>query len=55
LGLDWREHCTFDENLLRPTDLSEGRGNPAKARQKLGWEAQYKMPDVVREMVSSSV
>ena len=50
--LDWREHCVLDENLLRPTDISVGRGNPAKAKQKLGWQAKKLMPDVVREMVS---
>ena len=28
-----------------------GRANPIKAEQKLGWKANYKMPDVVRMMV----
>ncbi|MGK7873240.1 MAG: GDP-mannose 4,6-dehydratase, partial [Xenococcaceae cyanobacterium] len=37
--------------LLRPTDLAISRGNPAKAREKLGWQAQYKMQDIVRMMV----
>jgi GDPmannose 4,6-dehydratase len=50
-GLDWRDHVLTDPALLRPTDLMEGRGNPAKARQKLGWEARYRMADVVRMMV----
>jgi GDPmannose 4,6-dehydratase len=54
-SLDWREHCVFDETLLRPTDISAGRGNPAKARRKLGWEALYTMPDVVREMARAAV
>jgi len=30
-----------------------GRGNPAKAKEKLGWEAKYKMQDVVRMMVEA--
>ena len=53
LGLDWQEHCVLDQSLLRPTDITIGRGNPAKARHKLGWQAQYKMPDVVRGMVTA--
>jgi GDPmannose 4,6-dehydratase len=51
LDLDWREHCAFDETLLRPTDIGAGLGNPAKAKRILGWEARYTMPDVVRAMV----
>ncbi len=53
LGLDWREHVVFDANLFRPTDLAMGRSNPAKASQKLGWQARYKMIDVVQMMVKS--
>lgn len=53
LGLDWRNHVVTDESLLRPTDLAISRGNPAKAKEKLGWQAQYKMQDIVRMMVES--
>lgn len=53
VGLDWQEHVVTDASLLRPTDLAISRGNPDKAREKLGWEAQYKMPDVVRMMVEA--
>jgi GDPmannose 4,6-dehydratase len=52
-GLDWQEHLVTDASLYRPTEISVGRGNPAKAKQKLGWEAKYKMPDVVRMMVEA--
>jgi GDPmannose 4,6-dehydratase len=54
VGLDWREHVETDPALLRPTDLAVGRANPAKAREKLGWEAKFKMRDVVREMVAAA-
>ncbi|MGK7872342.1 MAG: GDP-mannose 4,6-dehydratase, partial [Xenococcaceae cyanobacterium] len=46
VGLDWHEHVVIDASLLRPTDLAISRGNPAKAREKLGWQAQYKMQDI---------
>ena len=53
VGLDWREHVESDKALLRPTDLQRGWGNPAKAQRDLGWEARYKMDDVVRLMVEA--
>jgi GDPmannose 4,6-dehydratase len=52
-GLDWREHLVTDASLYRPTDIAVGKGNPAKAKAKLGWEAKYKMQDVVRMMVEA--
>jgi GDPmannose 4,6-dehydratase len=53
VGLDWREHVERDATLMRPTDLSVGRANPAKARERLGWTASCRMKDVVRQMVSA--
>ena len=49
--LDWREHVVVDQSLFRPTDIALGKGNPAKAYQKLGWKAHYQMHDVVRMMI----
>lgn len=48
LGLDWQDYTVIDTSLLRPTDIAVGRGNPAKAREKLGWQAMYQMPQLVR-------
>jgi len=53
VGLDWREHVVIDASLLRPTDIAVGRGNPSKAREQLGWQAQYKMKDLVRMMIEA--
>ena len=52
-GLDWRDHVMTDPTLLRPTDLMVGRGNPAKAMAKLGWQARYRTRDIVRMMVEA--
>ena len=54
VGLDWRSHVVIDKSLFRPTDLAVGLGNPAQAKLKLGWEAQYRMSDVVRQMMLKS-
>ncbi|WP_292827376.1 GDP-mannose 4,6-dehydratase [Nostoc sp. JL33] len=53
VDLDWRHHVVINDSLLQPTDLAVGRGNPAKAKNKLGWQAQYKMQDVVQMMVKA--
>jgi GDPmannose 4,6-dehydratase len=53
VGLDWQEWVDIDTSLYRPTDIAVGRGNPGKAKTKLGWEATSKMPEVVRRMVEA--
>jgi GDPmannose 4,6-dehydratase len=53
LGLDWKERVVTDNSLLRPTDLAISKSNPSKAKEKLGWEAKYQMPDVVKMMVEA--
>lgn len=50
VGLNWRDHVITDPSLYRPTEISVGRGNPAKAEMVLGWKARYRMRDVVRMM-----
>mgnify|MGYP002777011839 CR=1 FL=1 len=55
VGLNWEDHVSTDASLLRPTDLAISRGNPTKARVQLGWQAQYKMNDIVRMMVESKM
>jgi GDPmannose 4,6-dehydratase len=52
-NLDWHEHVVIDQSLKRPTDISRGRARPDKAKDRLGWAAQHKMPDVVRMMVDA--
>jgi GDPmannose 4,6-dehydratase len=53
VGLGWQDHVVTDASLLRPTDLAVSKGNPTKAKEQLGWQARYKMPDVVRMMVEA--
>jgi len=53
VGLDWREHVDTDPALFRPSEIMAGCGNPARASEKLGWRAQYRMADVVRMMVEA--
>lgn len=53
VGLNWQDHVVSDKSLLRPTDLAVSKANPTKAREQLGWQAKYKMPDVIQMMVEA--
>ena len=55
LGLNWRDHVIQDHALFRPTDILVGRADPTKAREKLGWQAQVTMPQVVEKMTQAHV
>jgi GDPmannose 4,6-dehydratase len=53
VGLDWQDYVISDASLLRPTDLAISRGNPSKAKERLGWQARSKMNDIVKIMVEA--
>ncbi|MBX3466749.1 MAG: GDP-mannose 4,6-dehydratase [Planctomycetes bacterium] len=53
VGLDWRDHVDHDPSLIRPTDLHGGRADPSRAREVLGWQAEARLPEVVRRMVQA--
>ncbi len=44
-----------DKKYYRPTEVDTLQGDAAKARQKLGWEPEYSLTDLVREMMESDV
>jgi GDPmannose 4,6-dehydratase len=54
VGLNWQDFVRVDPNLMRPTDLAVGLGNPNKAKLQLGWEAKYRAKDVVKMMVKAN-
>lgn len=55
VGLDWHDHVIIDPNLFRPTEIAVSRGNPRKSRETFGWQARYKMKDVIRMMVQDEL
>lgn len=50
-GLDWPKYVKTKASLFRPLDLVQSHANPARAKKALGWQAKYKVEDVVRLMV----
>jgi GDPmannose 4,6-dehydratase len=45
----------IDPRYFRPTDVEELRGDPAKARAKLGWRHKTTFAELVAEMVESDL
>jgi GDPmannose 4,6-dehydratase len=53
VGLDWRRHVVRDPKLTRPSEIACGRADTRRAAERLGWRAQFTMPDVARMMVEA--
>ncbi|MCZ6861787.1 MAG: GDP-mannose 4,6-dehydratase [Alphaproteobacteria bacterium] len=50
-GLRMEDHVVVDERLLRPAEVDVLHGNPAKAKEKLGWAAETSLEALAAEMV----
>lgn len=55
LNLNLDSHVESAPDLLRPTDILVSKGNPAKAKNQLNWQARSKMKDIVRMMVEAKI
>ncbi|HTA19150.1 MAG TPA: GDP-mannose 4,6-dehydratase [Polyangia bacterium] len=55
VGLKAADHVDQDPAFFRPADLRSSIGNPAKAWERLGWKAKFKMRDVVRAMIHAEL
>jgi GDPmannose 4,6-dehydratase len=49
------EHVRIDPSLARPADIEELVADPAKARDRLGWEARTSFEEVVELMVRADL
>ncbi len=49
-GLDWTQHVEHDDLLMRPNEIALSQGNPEKAKQLLGWHAELRMSDVIKNL-----
>lgn len=55
VGLDYEEHVTVAEHLLRPAEVDVLLGDPAKARERLGWTPEVSLEALVAEMVEADL
>jgi GDPmannose 4,6-dehydratase len=53
--LDWTKFVRVDENLMRPSDIGRGAGNPSKAERELGWTPKHDVDKVVSFMCESAL
>jgi GDPmannose 4,6-dehydratase len=51
VGLDWDKYVEVDEAYMRPADVPQLRGDPSKARARLGWQPRTSFEDMIREML----
>jgi GDPmannose 4,6-dehydratase len=50
-----KEVLAVDPKYFRPTEVDLLIGDPTKAHTKLGWECQYDLPALVKEMMQSDL
>jgi GDPmannose 4,6-dehydratase len=56
VGLDWEEHVSVDESLVRgPAELHDLVGDASKARERLGWAPTTDFDGLVRLLVDADV
>jgi GDPmannose 4,6-dehydratase len=54
-GLDWQEHVKYDADLVTTVEPVAPCGNPAKAKQKLGWENAVTFKEMVGRLVENEL
>lgn len=52
---EWEQHIEIDERFKRPADLTYLRGNAAKAKQELNWEAKTDLKQLIKIMIESDL
>jgi GDPmannose 4,6-dehydratase len=55
VGLDWREHVVLDERFVRPAEVDLLIGDPARARDEMGWEPEVDFAELVKMMVDADM
>lgn len=52
---DWKPYVEQDPRFMRPAEVDLLIGDPAKAKDKLGWEPKVSFPELVSMMVANDV
>lgn len=55
VGLNYEEYVIIDKSFYRPAEVDVLLGNPAKARQVLGWEAKTPLEELMAMMVEADL
>ena len=54
-GLDMDRYVVIDPAFFRPAEVDVLLGNPAKAKEKLGWSAEISLEEMIIEMVEADL
>ncbi len=54
-GLDWQKHVVIDPRFIRPAEVDLLIGDPAKAKQALGWTPSVNFESLVKMMVEADI
>jgi GDPmannose 4,6-dehydratase len=52
---DWERYVRLDPAFLRPAEVDQLIGNPAKAKEKLGWEPKTSFEELIRLMTRADL
>jgi GDPmannose 4,6-dehydratase len=55
VNLNWQDYVDFDQRYLRPAEVELLIGDPAKVKQKLGWEPSVTFEQLVALMVDADL
>jgi GDPmannose 4,6-dehydratase len=55
LGMNYEDYIVIDEKFFRPAEVDVLLGNPAKAKEKMGWEATTSLEQLITMMVDADM
>jgi len=55
VGLEYEKYVVIDPKFYRPAEVDLLLGNPAKAKEKLGWEAKTDLKTLIEMMVEADL
>jgi GDPmannose 4,6-dehydratase len=55
VGLNYQDHLVIDPKFYRPAEVDVLLGNPAKAKEKLGWVAKTSLEELITSMVDADM
>ncbi len=55
VGLNWAEYVLSNPKLLRPTEITDMRGDYSLAKKELGWEPKVFMKELMEIMVDADI
>ena len=54
-GLNYQDYVKTDPAFLRPAEVDQLLGTPAKAQKELGWKPEVSFEEMIRLMVESDI